>query len=716
MADELDDLLAAREQSTDDVDTLLAGKSEAPQAAASPDTAPATLPWYRSAATGAIDPLAGAGQLMQHIVPDSAMNVARKSVGSIAAAIPGVPDEFVQDLMRPRSTADVDQFTREREEVYQGERGGDKSMDWWRVAGSLANPVTWLSPSSKVSGFVSAVKAGAKAGAFQALLQPVTSDGNFLWSKGTQSAIGAGAGGTLSGAMYGLQPALKFGVENMRKAIGANAPESAYDAAAEKIVKNVTDTAADGGKIDPDVYSAMRQEVADALKAGVEPSADIMTRRADAAALPIPVHMTRAQLSRDPMLFAWEQRVAGQQGVGEPLSDLLSNQNRALIQNLNKLGAEAAPSPYQASEQVIKHLEGVDQQMSAHINDAYSKVRDAAGRSARVSNEDFATIAKDRLTGGRPGDLVSLADYLPENVAKQFNDIMQGKLPLTVDNIQFLDRAWGGVQRGAGDDTTKLAIGKIREALNETPVTDSLGDEAMQAYKQARALAAARFKMMRENPAFQAVVDGKAEPDKFFSKYVESANVSELKGLKGLLGADNTKMLQDATVGQLKRAALSKASDENGVFSQAAYNRILQDPVRGPRIQELFSDSRPVLDQLYRVGRVSENLIKIPAASKVNTSNTASATANIVRDVAQSEVGGAVTSMLPNWMQGLGKLASGVAEKVKAPQAVQDSVSGGVTVAPVKATQQSSTSRLSDLLARGAGAAAASQAVEEDRE
>ncbi len=61
----------------------------------------------------------------------------------------------------------------------------------------------------------------------------------------------------------------------------------------------------------------------------------------------------------------------------------------------------------------------------------------------------------------------------------------------------------------------------------------------------------------------------------------------------------------------------------------------MQDPVRAPRIRELFADNQKTLDQLYRVGRVSENLIKIPAASRVNTSNTASATANIVRDVAR---------------------------------------------------------------------------------
>ncbi len=713
----LDDLLSEEAPQKASLDTLLSD-GDVPNTNAQP-AAPKGPWWTQAVRQGAGDPQVGAGQLMQNILPDSVMNVARKAGASIAGAIPGISTETIEDIARPRSTEEFNQIVREREREYQGARkeAGREGMDWWRVGGALTNPVSWMSPSSKANTLVQGIKAGAKIGAFQSLLQPVTSEGNFLWDKSMQAALGATAGGTLGGALKLLEPAIQFGANTMRQFLGKSSSDEAIDLAADQITRNVTKTAVGDAQINPDRDSAIRQEVADAMKAGVEPSAEIIARRADAGALPIPVHMTRGQLSRDPMAWAWEHRVSGQEGVGEPLSELLSGQNRALIENINALGARGAPSTYQASENVIRHIQSVDDRLSQQVSDAYKLVKDSAGRPARVSNEEFASLSKNALTDGRPdlASLTSLADYLPPQISKTYNDIITGKLPLTVDTVQFLDRAWGGVARGNVDATTKAAIGKLRESLNKTSVADALGAESMQAYNAAKKLAAQRFGLIESNPAYKAVTEG-VEPDKFFQKYVEGANVSELKGLRNLLGPDNMRMLQNTFVGQMKSKALNRASDEAGSFSQAAYNSILQDPVRAPRIQELFADNTKTLDQLYRLGRVSENLIRPPAASRVNTSNTAANTANIVRDVAKSEAGEAITSLLPNWMTGLGRMVSRAGDEVKQTQAVQQAVNPGVTTTALPKPQQPTTSTLSSLLTRGVGAAAAGEQREKERD
>jgi hypothetical protein len=664
-----------------------------------------------------MDPLHGAGQLMQNVLPDPVMNVARKSAASIAGAIPGVPSEIVEDIGRPRSDADINEMERQRESQYQSERkgAGHQGMDWWRTAGALANPMAWASPSGQAATLVQGIKLGAKAGGFQALLQPVASEGNFLWDKSTQAALGSAAGGTLAGAIKLMEPALRFGAGNLKKAIGPSATDQAIDQAAEQVTRNVTKTAVGDAQINPDVYSAIRQEVADAMRAGVEPSAEIIARRADASALPVPVHMTRAQLTRDPMQWAWEHRVSGQQGVGEPLAALLSNQNRALIANLNQLGAASAPSPYDASQRVIAHIQGMDDQLRNQINEAYSKVRNSAGRSASVSTQGFTEAAKNRLTQGNPelAGLTSLADYLPETVARQYNDIATGKLPLTVDTIQFLDRAWGGLQRGAKDDTERTAIGALRKALNDAPIDDAIGKESMEAYKAARQMAAQRFGLIDSNPAYKAIVDGtkQGEPDKFFQTFIEGANVSQLKALKQLIGPENVAMLQNTTVGQLKRAALNKASDEAGKFSQAAYNRIMQDPVRAPRIRELFADNPKTLDQLYRVGRVAENLISAPAASRVNTSNTAANTANMIAEIAKGEVGDALWSL--SRLGGVRQILKEAKGRAEASQGIRDALNPGVTPEPLPQSRQTSTRRLSELLSRGAGGTVAAEQREE---
>ncbi len=268
--------------------------------------------------------------------------------------------------------------------------------------------------------------------------------------------------------------------------------------------------------------------------------------------------------------------------------------------------------------------------------------------------------------------------------------------------MQFLDRNWGGVQRGAGDETTKKAIGALRTALNDAPVSDQLGEQSMQAYKVARELAKQRFAMIESNPAYKAV-DAGVEPDKFFQKYVQGANVSDLARLKQLAGPENTAMLQKTLVGNLKKAALNRASDENGVFSQAAYNKILQDPVQGPRLKELFADNPETLAQLYRLGRVAENVIAFPKGHGVNTSNTAPTTANIIRDAVKSEAGAALIDLLPR-----AKIMRDIGAQRETAKAVERAINPGVTARPLEAAAPpTQVSKLSEIAAAASAAGAA---------
>jgi hypothetical protein len=655
--------------------------------------APAELPWWRRAAQGANDPLAGAGQLVQHVVPDAVLNAGRKVTDPLVNAVMGGPAVDSSNT----STADFDQGVRNREAGYQAERkaAGQEGMDWWRVGGMVANPMTWAGGG----GAKTAMQAGwqgMKAGALQALMQPVTDEGTFGINKGIQTGVGAAVGGVLGAALYGVGR----GISAVASKFKDKGPEAATEAT-EEVLKEV---GADPAKVNPSIYSAIKEEVGDALKADVKPDPKVMLNRAEAASLPVPIQLTRGQATRDPMQFSWEVNNSKLRGAGEPLTDLISRQNRELIENLNVLGAKDAPSTFDASTKIIKHIEDVDAAAKSKVDAAYALVRDAEGRTARVSNEAFATHSKDLLTGGRPemAELASLADYLPEPIVKQYNAIINGKLPLTVDTVQFLDRNWGGIQRGAGDDTAKKAIGALRQSLNEAPVSDQLGEQSMQAYKAARELAKQRFAAQEANPAYKAVVDG-VEPDKFFQKYIQGANVNELAGLKKLAGPENTAMLQQTLIGNLKKVALNRASDDNGVFSQAAYNKVLQDPVQGPRLKELFADRPQTLEQLYRLGRVAENVVSFPKGHSVNTSNTAPTTANIVRDVVKSEAGASLTNLIPG-----ARVMREVSAQRAASKAVEQAMKPGVTALPLKpASPPAKVGRISELLSvAGAGTAA----------
>lgn len=727
MADEIDQLLQARASAEgEDIDALLAarvGTPETPQAARENPLSPArmqefqqytsqdrSLPWYQRAAMGAADPLVGAGQLVQHVIPDAALNLGRKATDPLVNFIAGGTPRDTSNT----SAADMDAMVRRREQGYEvrRENAGQTGLDWWRVGGTVANPVSWLAPEGAGAGVLAGVAAGAKAGAFQALLQPVTSEGNFILSKGLQAAVGGAVGGTLGGALTALKPVFA----HARKVIGGlfgSADEATQAAAAAKVTDDALKAAgADPAKVDPNLYSAIRQEVSDALKAGVDPDPRVMTNLADAASLPVPIKLTRGQATRDPMQFSWEVNTSKLRDAGGSLTERFAEQNRQLIENLNQLGAKGAPSTFDASQKLITHIEQVDAALKGQVDAAYSAVRDSAGRPAMMSSDAFVARSKELLTGGRPemANLVSLADYLPEQVAKQYNDILSGKLPLTVDTAQFLDRAWGGVARGTQDSTVKNAIGALRSALNDAPVSDALGAESMAAYQAAKKLAAQRFALIEQNPAYKAVVEG-VEPDKFFQRYVQGANVAELGALKNLIGADNTTMLQQTMLSNLKKTALNRASDENGVFSQSAFNRVLQDPVQAPRIAELFKDAPETLGHLYRIGRVAENVQAFPKGHSVNTSNTAPTVANIVRDVAKSEAGASLTRAVPV----VGRVLD-VMDRRAAAKAVDESLAPGVTQGGLKPVAPGpQVKRLSDLLVK-AGAVGAAAASSEKKE
>jgi hypothetical protein len=94
------------------------------------------------------------------------------------------------------------------------EQEGRGGMDWSRLAGNIASPVNVLGarflPKAPTSGG-QAFKQGAGIGALYGAENPVNDipqDGSYLGEKANQVAIGAGSGGVITPAMYGLSKAL----------------------------------------------------------------------------------------------------------------------------------------------------------------------------------------------------------------------------------------------------------------------------------------------------------------------------------------------------------------------------------------------------------------------------------------------------------------------------------------------------------------------------
>lgn len=634
------------------------------------------LPWYQralSALKGMQDSAVGTGQLVQHITPDALANLERKHpIGPLA--LPGTLLNAASGFRDDVSTKEVDQQIADDEQAYQSRRkdAGQTGIDWFRLGGNVANPINWVAPEVGAETAAGRIGQAAFQGAWSALTQPATRPGSFVQDKAIQGTVGAAVGGALGGALEVVSKPINKLIGVIRNQFGSATPE-AQTAAKDAIDGMMSANGVDPQKVDPKVMTSIQQEVRVALDSGAAPSPRVIANRADAASLPVPIELTRGQASRDPMQFAWEMNKRGRIGAGEPLTALMNRQNAAFIENMNQLGARDALEPHQAAQTLSDAFTKMDDGLRDQINQAYSAVRNSAGQSAMMDHLTFVKTANDAIDAGQ------LGPYLPDTIRRQLNDISEGKLPLTVNIAQQLDKVWNAAARQA-DDPTKMAIGTLRKSLNEAPIADSLGEGSMQAYKGARQLAAQRFGLIDNIPAYKAAIEG-VEPDsRFFNKYLMGAAASKVAPTLELAEKANpgiTNQVQSTAIGLLKKKALSGAADENGLFSQAAYNKALNDPFSRPIYEQIFKGSPEILGHLDRIGRVSSNILAFPKGSAVNTSNTAGEVANIVDEPGMGR------RLLDMVTPARAKVLRDYAEKSAAAKAVQNAVTPGVTKAPL---------------------------------
>lgn len=649
----------------------------APTATAALPAAPAMtqgdLPWYQRAVKGLTDSAVGAGQLVQHLTPDTLANFERKHpIGPMA--LPGTLLNAASGFRDDVTTKEVDQQIADDERDYESRRkaSGQTGIDWFRIGGNVANPINWIAPEVGAETAAGRIGQAAFQGAWSALTQPATRPGSFVQDKATQGTVGAVVGGALGGALEIVSKPISKLIGAIRNQFGSATTE-AQAAAKDAIDGMMSANGVDPQKVDPKVMTSIQQEVKDALDTGASPSPKVIANRADAASLPVPIELTRGQASRDPMQFAWEMNKRGRIGTGEPLTNLMNRQNAALIENMNQLGAKEALEPHQAAKALSDAFTKMDDGLRDQINQAYSAVRNSAGQSAKMNHLTFVKTANDAI------DADQLGPYLPATIRQQLNDISEGKLPLTVNIAQQLDKVWNAAARQA-DDPTKMAIGTLRKSLNETPIADSLGEGSMQAYKAARQMAAQRFNLIDNVPAYKAAIEG-VEPDsRFFNKYLMGTAASKVAPTLELAERASpgiTNQVQSTAIGLLKKKALNGATDENGLFSQAAYNKALNDPFSRPIYEQIFSGAPEVLGHLDRIGRVSSNIQAFPKGAAVNTSNTAGEMANI------AEEPGMGRRLMDMVMPARAKVLRDYADKAAEAKAVNSAVTPGVTHAPL---------------------------------
>lgn len=141
---------------------------------------------------GAIDPIAGGAQLLTKLLPDGVVKAGNRLNNWLADTT---------GMVARLPEGGVDQQVREAESLYQQRRaaGGEQGLDGYRLLGNVVSPANLAiaARAPAAATLMGRVAVGAGSGGLSALLNPVTTDGDYAAEKLKQVGVGAATGGAL---------------------------------------------------------------------------------------------------------------------------------------------------------------------------------------------------------------------------------------------------------------------------------------------------------------------------------------------------------------------------------------------------------------------------------------------------------------------------------------------------------------------------------------
>jgi hypothetical protein len=332
--------------------------------------------------------------------------------------------------------------------------------------------------------------------------------------------------------------------------------------------------------------------------------------------LPEPIQLTKGQATGDLVALSNE---LNRRGELPNIAQRIGEQNKSLVNNLTLIRERAAPDvfgtkPSDFGQQVIDGYLNIDRQRNDNIRQLYGQLEQAAGGNFPIDAQKFVQSADQQLKKKLK------SEFLPPEIDRQLQAYRDGS---SMDFEQFeslrtnLATEIRKAER-AGDGNKSFALGVVRDSLENLPLTGAaaqlkpLADAARKAAKE-------RFDALRNDPAYNAAVNGKVAPESFIDTFVLSkgkGTEANVRQMMSALGRGSPE--QQAIAAGLMDAITRKAVDSSGNFSQAAYNKILRD--LEPKLLEVFDPDSA--KQLKNLGEVSRKVMAQPKGSFANNSNT----------------------------------------------------------------------------------------------
>lgn len=408
----------------------------------------------------------------------------------------------------------------------------------------------------------------------------------------------------------------------------------------------------DPATITPAMRSALREQVGQAMNTGGELNPQAVARLADYTRLNMTP--TRARLTLDPYDVTQEanaSKLAAATGARDArLPQIAQENNQRLLGLIDEMGGARPLDPFGNGTAVAGAIRAQDEALQRGVTSLYQQARDTSGRSAPLDGAAFTRQASRALDEGL------LGGALPASVEQHLNRIARGEVPFTVDYAEQLKTAIGNLQRGASDGQTRMALGVVRRALDDTPLMPAptvnpgnlpiapgavppspavMGQQSIDAFNQARQAARQRFQWQESSPAIGRALDG-ANADTFIQQNI----LSKAAGFEGVARVAETinanpaarEAVRTSIVQSLKDSAIGKGgTSQTGNFSGRGMEAALKDI--GDRKLGLFFDPAEI-ETLKSMARTGSFEVFQPRGSAVNNSNSAAGIAAIVSNLA----------------------------------------------------------------------------------
>lgn len=471
-----------------------------------------------------------------------------------------------------------------------------------------------------------AQQAGAAAGSGYAGSTTREEGGNGV-EQFVASLLG-GVGGGLAGAAAG---------NAANRISNAMTPAASSPLTLEvRIERAFRERGADWNALPEAVRASIRRDAEQAMQGGGTLNVDAMTRAADYRAVR-GVTPTRGTLTGDPVLLTQEKNLAKTAAnMNDPTLQQLPRRefdnNRALVQALNDTSRQPPAALSERAGPIIDSLQQQYRRGQDAIGGLYANARNTEGRYAQLDpaffNNRVNTLLDESMTGGA----------LPAGVRERINALAQGEHPFDVNYVEQFKTQIGKLQRSASDGQTRMALGQVRQALDETPLVGNQGQDAIDAFNRARMLNRTVEGAIERNPAMafvrQANRDGvNPAPDAFVEKFIlaKGATADNVRTLARSLEGDQAAIdnARAAIVDHLRSKA-KIADDGAGNFSAAGFNSELFKLGRA-KLSAFFTPEE--VEQLHSIGRVARHEVEQPRGSAINNSNSGAMLAGLLAKI-----------------------------------------------------------------------------------